>query len=182
MANHGDVVYTDSRGYTHYSDGTTSYNMGGYTFYSDGSKSYELGGKRFYDDGSTSYEASHKIFHSDGSTSNNYESLGEDLADSIMGIFDSDSGASSESDSSTEWVRTPSPTRPLTKEECEAERRTQTFLECVVGFLLGCYYALYITIGTLIVLWLSGFSPSIKITYAIIAIISGIVGAIINSR
>ena len=90
MANHGDRTYVDNAGYSHYTDGTTSYEMGGRTFYSDGDSSYELGGRTFYSDGTSSYTIGHTVVHDDGSTTTDYDTFASELADILSAIFDDD--------------------------------------------------------------------------------------------
>lgn len=179
MANHGDIVYTDGAGYTHYTDGTTSYEMGGTTFYSDGSRSYEMGGRRFYDDGSSSYEINHTVFHSDGSTSRNHISFADDLTDTLLGSSNSEqsysSSSSSYSSSDSAWIRTPG-----TYHVSKAEKVLGKIGTAITAFFAGCYYAFYITLAILICSWLSGSSIGIVSTYVATAIIIGIILVLIS--
>ena len=173
MANHGDILYKDAAGNTHYSDGTTSYEMGGYTFYSDGTRSYKMGEKIFYDDGTSSYEMNHTIFNSDGSTSQNHISFADNLTDAFF--EDNDTAFSSPVSPGTQWERTPG---------AYHESKTIVILEkivrCIAAFLAGCYYAIYISIAILIISWISGSSLGIISTYMVTALITGIIMAIIN--
>lgn len=173
MENHGDIVYKDGAGYTHYSDGTTSYEMGGYTFYSDGTRSYEMGGRRFYDDGTSSYEMNHTVFNSDGSTSRNHISFADDLTDTLFGSNDTVSSSSASSD--TGWVRTPG-----TYHVSKAETVLGKIGTCISAFFAGCYYAIYIAIAILLISWFSGSSLGIISTYTVTALITGIIMVIIS--
>lgn len=139
MANHGNIDYTDSLGYTHYSDGTTSYEMGGTTFYSDGTTSYEMGGTTFYNDGSTSYEMDHTIFHSDGSTSKNNVSFADYLTD----VFFNNNNSSSSSNVST-------------NSGTETYHESNGFFD-TLGIIVGCLILISILIVSILII-ISAFS------------------------
>ncbi len=167
MANHGDILYTDGGGVTHYSDGTTSYVMGGPTFYSDGS---------------TSHQIDHTILHSDGSHSFNNNSFA-DAATDLMFNNQTNSQSVNTSQpvnysSGSDWVRTAKPYHvPIIE-------RIFSKIGIIIGaFFSGCLFAIYITIGIVVI---SVFTGSFSVfndifsTYTTIAIVLGIIMVIIS--
>jgi len=178
MANHGDILYKDAAGNTHYSDGTTSYEMGGTTFYSDGTTSYELGGTTFHSDGTKSYEMNHTVFHSDGSTGRNHISFANDVTDTLFGSNNASTPSQSNNVSSDSgWVRTRT---PGTYQVSKGEQVFDKIGAFISGFFAGCYIAFYISIAILILSWLSGSSINIISTYVATALVTGVIMAIMS--